>query len=75
METVVRSVGFSLPEREQEYELNICLGGTTEVLATRLIPAGTTSVTVELSGTGTMEFDLYIDGVFECSQPARFTDD
>ena len=42
---------------------------------TKVIPAGTTSITVDLTGSGTMWYDLYIDGAFECEQEKVFTDD
>ncbi len=66
-------VGFLLPERDQEYTLDICLKDSQEVIYTRRIPAGVTSTTVELSGSGVVEYDLYVDGVFEDTRKVEFT--
>ncbi len=67
------SVGFSLPLRDAEYTLDICLKGSQEVIYTRRIPAGVTSTSVKLSGSGKVEYDLYINGVFECTKEVNFT--
>ncbi len=66
-------VGFSLPEREASYTLDICLNGSREIIYTRRVPAGVTSTTVELTGIGTVFYDLYIDGIFESTQKVVFT--
>ncbi len=66
-------VAFSLPARDQEYTLDICLKGSREVIYTRRIPVGVTSTAVELTGIGRVEYDLYIDGVFESTHEVVFT--
>lgn len=74
-EEITLSLTFDLPERDKDYTLDICRSGTPEVLVSKVIPAGTTSITVDLTGSGTMWYDLYIDGAFECEQEKVFTDD
>ena len=56
-----------------EYRLEVCLKGSTEVLASKLVPPGTTRTYVDLSGTGTKEYDLYIDGAYLRTQTVEFT--
>ena len=73
-DVVTQEVTFTLPSRDADYTLGICISGTTEVLAAESVPAGTTSITVELTGNGTMWYDLYIDGVFEREEKVEFTD-
>ena len=74
-EPVTIGVGFSLPVSDVDYVLDICLSGTTEAVVTKLIPAGTSSIAVNLTGSGTVYYDLYIDGVFEREDYVEFTDD
>ena len=68
-------VGFSIPVSDVDYVLDICLSGTTESVVTKLIPAGTSSIAVNLTGSGTVYYDMYIDGVFEREDKVEFTDD
>ena len=63
---------FSVPARDAEYTLDVCLQGTTQSAATVKIPAGQSSATVELTGRGTVVYDLYINGTFERSQSLEF---
>ena len=67
-ETVSYTASMVVPERDQEYRLDICYKGTKEVYDSKLVPPGTTSVMVEVAGSGIMYFDLYVDGEFwqEC---------
>ena len=67
-ETTSFTASFLVPERDAEYRLDICVGGTQDVVESRMIAPGTTSVLVEVAGSGTMSFDLYVDGVFERTQ-------
>ena len=69
------SVAFAIPEREEEYRLDICISGTTEVLQSKMIAPGTSSTMVLLSGRGTVYYDLYINGEFECEKKVTFTDE
>ena len=62
-----------LPEREEEYRLEICLAGTTDVLASKMIAPGSTSTFVNLPGVGTVEYDLYIDGEYYDTRLIEFT--
>jgi serine/threonine-protein kinase len=67
-ETTSYTASFLVPEMDVEYRLDICLNGTKDILASRMITPGTTSVMVEVAGSGTMYFDLYVDGVFVRTQ-------
>jgi len=67
------SVSFAVPERQVEYMLDICLSGSRDILASKLIPPGAKSTYVDLSGSGKMSFDLYIDGVYECTRDVDFS--
>ena len=72
---VVFDAAFALPGRDKEYRLDICISGTSEVIASQMIAPGTTSTMVQLTGRGTIYYDLYIDGVFECEKKVTITDD
>ena len=65
-------VGIQVPVREEDYVLDICLAGSTEVLATKIVLAGDTSTSVKLSGRGTVTYDLYINGEFAAQENVRF---
>lgn len=64
---------FSVPERDKAYNLDVCTRGTTQSVANVVVEAGQTTATVTLTGKGSMEFDLYVDGVFERTIPLGFT--
>ena len=72
-ETESFSVPLEVPDRQVEYRLEVCLKGSTEVVASKLVPPGTTQTYVDLSGTGTQEYDLYIDGAYLRTQTVEFT--
>ena len=74
-EEVEITAAFTLPERQEEYRLDICLTGTGEVVDSKMIPPGTTSTMVQLTGKGTIHYDLYINGEYECEKKVTFTDD
>ena len=67
------TVTFAVPDRTEEYRLDICLAGTKDVLVSKMIAPGTTSTFVELSGTGFVEYDLYIDGTYLETTGKEFT--
>lgn len=67
------SVAFSLPERTEEYRLDICISGTQEIVESQMIAPGTTSTMVLLTGQGTVYYDLYINGEFDCEKKVTFT--
>ncbi len=69
---VTMNFTFSVPTRDQDYVLDVCTAGTTSSVATQVVKAGDGSVTVQLTGKGSMVFDLYIDGVFERAQNLEF---
>ena len=68
------SIAFSLPEREEPYILSIFQDGK-EVVESREIQPGTITVSVPLSGVGTIKYDLWIDGEYYRSQTVEFTND
>ena len=69
------TAAFTVPEREEEYRLDICISGTKDVVDSKMIAPGTSSTMVELSGRGTVYYDLYINGEFECEKKVTFTDE
>ena len=66
------TVTWGVPERTVDYRLDICLSGSDKVLESIIIPAGNTSVMLNLTGSGKVYYDLYIDGVFECTKDVTF---
>ena len=68
-------VGIVVPSKEEDYALDICLKGTTDAITTKLVAANSTNTTVELTGIGTVEYDLYIDGEYESTMKVKFSDD
>ena len=69
------TASFTLPERQEEYRLDICISGTSDVVDSKMIAPGTASTMVQLTGRGTVHYDLYINGEFECEKKVTFTDD
>jgi len=67
-------VGIVVPVLEEDYALDICLHGTKDVITTKLVAAGAGNTTVELTGIGTVEYDLYIDGEYESTMKVKFSD-
>ena len=74
-EQITVRVGIVVPSREEDYALDICLHGTTDALTTKLVAANSTNTTVELTGIGTVEYDLYINGEYESTMKVKFSDD
>ena len=73
-EKIEMTVTFAVPERDEEYRLDICLAGTNEVLSSKMVTPGTSSVYVRLSGRGLVAYDLYVDGTYlETTRPIEFT--
>ena len=68
------TVTFSVPEREEEYRLDICLGGTNDVLISKMISPGSTSTYVELTGRGLVAYDLYVNGEYFETKSIEFTE-
>ena len=69
------TVTFAVPEREEEYRLDICLAGTNDVLASKMVTPGTGSVYVRLSGRGLVAYDLYVNGTYlETTNSIEFTE-
>ncbi len=68
---VIMDVTFQLPQREEPYTLTIFCNGW-QVTAARTIQPGTESIVMEMSGSGTRRYDLYIDDVYYASQDWTF---
>ncbi len=66
------SIAFTLPERSEPYVLSIFQDGK-EVVESREIQPGTVTVSVPLSGVGTIQYDLWIDGEYYRSQTVEWT--
>lgn len=67
------SVSWVVPERDEEYRLDVCLGGTKDVLFSKLIPPGAKTVLLDLSGSGVVYYDLYFDGEFAETKTVDFS--
>lgn len=68
------NVSFTLPvERTETYVLSVFLNGK-EVVESQEIQPGTASVSVKLSGSGKMTYDLYINNEYYNSQEVNFGD-
>ncbi|MGM9659574.1 MAG: Stk1 family PASTA domain-containing Ser/Thr kinase [Faecousia sp.] len=67
------SVSWVVPESTEEYRLDVCLGGTRDVLFSKLIAPGAKTVIFDLSGSGTVYYDLYINGEFLETKKVEFT--
>jgi len=73
-EKIEMTVTFGVPEREVEYRLDICLAGTNDVLVSKMITPGTSSIYAQMFGRGLVAYDLYVDGVYlETTKPIEFT--
>ena len=69
------TITFAVPEREEEYRLDICTAGTKEVLASKMVTPGTSSVYVRLSGRGMVAYDLYVNGDYlETTNNIKFSE-
>ena len=69
-ETTV-AVRFTVPNREESYLLTILQDGIA-IVEDQKIPAGVTDYTVELTGSGTKEYDLYVNGEKYLTQRVTF---
>ena len=69
------TITFAVPERDEEYRLDICSAGTKEVLASKMVTPGTSSVYVRLSGRGMVAYDLYVNGDYlETTNNIKFSE-
>ena len=64
------SVSWVVPESTEEYRLDVCLGGTR---FSKLIAPGAKTVLLDLTGNGTVYYDLYINGEFLETKKVVFT--
>ena len=69
------TITFAVPERDEEYRLDICSAGTKEVLASKMVTPGTSSIYVRLSGRGMVAYDLYVNGDYlETTNNIKFSE-
>ena len=73
-QVVTRSVTFAIPVKDAAYVLSIQMENK-EVVESQQIQPGVASYTVDLSGSGTCSYDLYIDGEYYRTQEVKFTND
>ena len=66
-------VSWVVPVRDEEYQLDVCLAGTPEVLAQRMVSPGAQTVVLKLTGSGVVYYDLYINGDFVETKSVDFT--
>ena len=66
-------VSWVVPVRDEEYQLDVCLAGTSEVLAQRMVSPGAQTVVLKLTGSGVVYYDLYINGDFVETKSVEFT--
>ena len=72
--TVTLDYVFVVPSRTESYELGIMLDGEW-FLESMTIQPGATTAQVRLTGTGTQNYDLYIDGVYYATETVEFDPD
>lgn len=71
---VTKTVKVSLPtDRTEAYKLTIMLGSGVTVLDDYVIQPGTESITVEMTGSGVMTYEIYIDGEYIRSEKVDFS--
>ena len=68
------TVTFSVPDMPEEYRLDICQGGTSEVLISKMIAPGSSSTYVLLTGRGVVFYDLYVNGEYLETRSIEFTE-
>ena len=69
---VTKTVTLTLPQRDEDYILGIYQNGRT-VVEDKRIKAGTTSIDVVLTGTGTQFFEIYINDTYDRTEKVEFT--
>lgn len=69
---VTVTISFAVPSRPIEYRLEICLKDQHSILESKRVPPDATSTYIKLTGRGEMEYDLYIDGVYERTEKVNF---
>ena len=69
---VTKTVTLTLPERDEDYILSIYQNGRT-VMEDKRIKAGTASINVVLTGTGTQFFEIYINDTYDRTEKVEFT--
>ena len=68
---VIMDVPFYLPVKDEAYTLTIFCNGW-QVTAAREIQPGISEIVIEMSGSGTRRYDLYINDVYYASQDVVF---
>ena len=71
---VTKTVKVSLPaDRTEAYKLTIMLGSGVTVLDDYEIKPGTDSISVQMTGSGVMYYEIYIDGEYVGSEKVDFS--
>jgi serine/threonine-protein kinase len=71
---VTKSVEIALPtDRTEAYKLTVMLGSGVTVLDDYVVQPGTGSVSVVMTGSGVMTYELYINGVYYTSEKVDFS--
>ena len=71
---VTKTVTVVLPEdRTEPYKLTIMLGSGVTVLNEREIQPGTVSIELSMTGSGVMNYEIYIDGEYVRSERIDFS--
>ena len=65
------TVRFTVPNKEEPYLLTILQDGAV-IVEDEKIPAGCTDYSLTLTGSGTKEYDLYINGEKYVTQRVNF---
>ncbi len=74
VQDVTKSVVVKLPQdRMTPYKLTIMLSDGVTILNDHIIMPGTESITVSMTGRGTMTYEIYIDGDFYRAEKVDFS--
>ena len=75
VQEVTKEVVVSLPtDRTEPYKLTIMLGSGVTVVDSLEIQPGTATITVSMTGYGTMTYEIYIDGEYIRSEEVVFSE-
>lgn len=66
-----QTVLFDIPVKDAAYKLSIFQNGQAVVTNAQIEP-GVDSYAVEMLGSGTINYDIYVDGEFYCQQEVKF---
>ena len=70
-ETVTKQQVIGIPNRQETYALSIYHNGVA-ILESIIINPGQTSVTISLTGSGTQNYDIYVNGAYHNTITVEF---